>query len=313
MCYFAFQTMSYGMKRLLLPLLILLITSCNDGDVIVTSFDFNDADLQACAGNVGYLFFKINEGGTESLSFRIGISEQQFRTNNTLVSSFNGTGIFANYRIYDGTVTNSYFCNEVPPTSPNVTIEYIANSGTSTLITTALCDDNDGLPTVDSDHEDLEGTGDKDMDGIPNYYDFDDDGDNVPTIDELDTENADEDNDPLTNPLDTDGDGIPDYLDDDDDGDGVLTRDEARGTLDPTTVESGLGGPDYLNPSVSNEVIVEEFREHNYDFDSDIQLILTNLVLINGEEEITRETLNMGTIESILTGNELVTPAFPEN
>lgn len=290
-----------------------MITSCNDGDVIVTSFDFDDASLQTCAGDDGYLFFKINDGSMESLSFRIGISEQQFKTNNTLVSEFNGAGIFANYRIYDGTVTNSYFCNEVPPTTPNVTIEYIANSGTSTLTTTALFDDNDRLPTVDSDDEDLEGTGDKDEDGIPNYYDFDDDGDNVPTIDELDTENADGDNDPLTNPLDTDGDGIPDYLDFDDDGDGVLTRDEAEGTLDPTQIENGIGGPDYLNPSISNEVIVEEFREHNYNFDSDILLVLTNLVLINGEEEITRETLNMGIIESILTGNELVTPAFPEN
>jgi len=312
LCYFAFQTMYYGMKRLLLPLLILLITSCNDGDVIVTSFDFDDADLQACAGD-GYLFFKINEGGTESLSFRIGISEQQFKTNNVLVSSFNGSGIFSNYRIFDGTVTNSYFCNEVPPTSPNVVIEYIASSGTSTLTTTALFDDNDGLPTIDSDDEDLEGTGDKDEDGIPNYYDFDDDGDNVPTIDELDTENADEDNNPLTNPLDTDGDTIPDYLDDDDDGDGVLTRDEADGTLDPTQFVNAFGVPNYLNPSTSMEVVLEEFREHNYDFDSDIRLILTNLVLINGDEEITRETLDMGTIESILTGNELVTPAFPEN
>jgi len=290
-----------------------MITSCNDGDVIVTSFDFDDASLQFCTGDDGYLFFKINEGSLESLSFRIGIGEQQFKTNNTLVSDFNGTGIFANYRIYDGTVTNSYFCNEVPPTTPNVTIEYIASSGTSTLTTTALFDDNDGLPTVDSDDEDLEGTGDKDNDGIPNYYDFDDDGDNVRTIDELDTENADGDNDPLTNPLDTDGDGKPDYLDDDDDGDGVLTRDEAEGTLDPTLIQNGVGGPDYLNSAISNEVVIEEFREHNYDFDSDILLVLSNLVLINGEEEITRETLNMGTIESILTGNELVTPAFPEN
>lgn len=301
------------MKRLLLLFIIVTYTSCNDGDVIVTSFDFDEADLQSCAGDIGYLFFKINDENTESLSFRIGITEQQFKTNNILVSTFNGSGIFANYRIYDGTVTNSYFCNEVPPTSPNVTIEYLADSGTSTLTTTALFDDNDGLDTVDSNDEDLEGTGDKDRDGIPNYYDFDDDGDNVPTIEELDTENADGDNDPLTNPLDTDGDTIPDYLDSDDDGDGVLTRDEAEGTLDPTQIENTLAGPDYLNASYFNEVVLEEFREHNYDFVSDIELVLTNLVLINGDEEITRETLNMGTIESISTGNELRTPAFPEN
>jgi len=301
------------MKKLLFIVCLSTVLSCNDGDVIVTAFDFDDASLQACAGAGGYLFFKINEGNTESLSFRIGISEQQFKTNNTLVSEFNGSGIFANYRIYNGTVDNGYFCNEIPPINPEVLIEYIANSGISTLTTTVVFDDNDTLPFIDSNDDDLEGTGDKDKDGIPNFYDFDDDGDNVPTILELDTENADGDNNPLTNPLDTDGDSIPDYLDDDDDGDGVLTRDEADGTLDPTQIQNGVGGPDYLNNSIANEVVVEEFREHNYDFISDIKLVLTNLVLINGEEEITRETLNLGTIESILSGNELITPLFPEN
>ena len=110
------------MKKMLFIFFLPVFIGCNDGDIIVTSFDFDDVSLQACAGSTGYVFFKINEGGTESLSFRIGITEQQFTTNNTLVSTFNGAGIFANYRIYDGTVTNSYFCNEVPPTAPNVTI-----------------------------------------------------------------------------------------------------------------------------------------------------------------------------------------------
>jgi len=301
------------MKKLIFLTLLFATLSCNDGDLIVTSFDFDDSQLQACEGSSGYVFFKINTSGTESISLRLGITEDLFTTSNLLVVALNGTNNFVNYRVFDSTVTNEYFCNEIPPTDPNVTTEYFADSGTVTLTTTALFEDNDNLPFIDDDDPEKEGTGDFDGDLIPNFYDFDDDGDNVPTRDELDTLNEDGDNDPLTNPLDTDEDGIPDYLDIDDDGDGVLTRNEAEGTLDPTQIENGIGGPDYLNSTISNEVIVEEFREHNYDFVSSIDLILSNLVLMNGEEVITRETLNMGAIESFSIGNTLITPQFPEN
>lgn len=300
------------MKKLLFIVLLPVLIGCNDGDIIVTSFDFSETELQACSGSSAYLFFKINSGNTESISLRISVTDEQFTTNNVLVVALNTTNNFANYRVYNGTVTNSYFCNEVPPTDPAVTIEYLANSGTATLTTTSDFDDNDVLPFIEDDDPMVEGTGDLDQDGLANYYDFDDDGDNVPTRDELDTENADGDNDPLTNPLDTDNDGIPNHLDTDDDGDGVLTRYEANGTLDPTQIESGIG-PDYLNPAVANETIIDEFREHNYDFVSKIDLVLNNLVLINGEEQITRETLDMGEIDPILSGNTLITPEFPEN
>ncbi|MEL6812601.1 MAG: hypothetical protein AAFP76_14830, partial [Bacteroidota bacterium] len=165
---------------------------------------------------------------------------------------------------------------------------------------------------IDSLDPMVEGTGDYDCDNIPNFYDFDDDGDNVPTAEELDILNLDGDGDPLTNPLDSDGDTIPDYLDEDDDGDGVPTRYEADGGLDPTVISSDPAqGPDYLNPFVANPVIVDEFREHNYNYDSDISLTLNNLVLVNGEEQITRESLFMGTITSFQTGNTLETPNFP--
>jgi hypothetical protein len=93
-----------------------------------------------------------------------------------------------------------------------------------------------------------------------------------------------------------------------------LTRYEADGTLDPTIIETDPSvGADYLNPAVANEVVIDEFREHNYDFVSDIELFLSNLILVNGSEQITRETLDMGTIEPILIGNEQITPSFPSN
>lgn len=64
-------------------------------------------------------------------------------------------------------------------------------------------DDQDG----DTIPDNVEGSGDADGDGIPNYLDEDSDGDGIPDKDEVGM-------DPL-NPQDSDGDGIPDYLDND--------------------------------------------------------------------------------------------------
>lgn len=63
-------------------------------------------------------------------------------------------------------------------------------------------------PIIDSDldgiPDSVEGVGDADGDGIPNYLDTDSDGDGIPDA-------AEAGPDPL-NPIDTDGDGTPDYL-----------------------------------------------------------------------------------------------------
>ncbi len=289
----------------LLAVLFFGLISCNDGDIILTSFDFDETNLENCGGPGGYLFFNLNSAGTESLTLRLGTNDELFLVSDTLTTTLDGTSNFVNYRLFDDVVTANYFCNEVPPTSPNVTTEYFADSGTSTLITTSLFSDNDSLT------EEQEGTtADTDMDGLLDFYDFDDDGDNVPTLLELDTENADEDNNPLTNPKDTDSDGIPDYLDDDDDGDGVLTRfEDTNMNLDPTDDITDVAvGADYLNAEVSNSIEINEYREHSYDFVSSVVLILNNLVLTNGEEQIIRETLQMGNIDNIASGTVFVTP-----
>lgn len=94
-------------------------------------------------------------------------------------------------------------------------------------------DDGDGVPTADE-----LGTGgasdprDTNADDVPDYLDVDDDGDGVSTVDELGSGGAE-------NPRDSDGNGVPDFLDDDDDGDGIPTADEL-GDAD------GDGVPDYL-------------------------------------------------------------------
>jgi hypothetical protein len=76
--------------------------------------------------------------------------------------------------------------------------------------------DGDGLADAEEDALATAPHGDSDGDGTPDRLDADDDGDEIPTVEER----------PGGVNQDTDGDGRFDHLDADDDNDGVPTRDE---------------------------------------------------------------------------------------
>jgi len=102
--------------------------------------------------------------------------------------------------------------------------------------------DGDGIPN------DVEGDGDPDSDGIPNYQDTDSDGDAIPDEQEG-TDDPDEDT-------------IPNYLDDDSDGDAI--PDEQEGTDDPD--EDTI--PNYLDEDSDGDAIPDE-QEGTDDPDED--------------------------------------------
>ncbi len=93
-------------------------------------------------------------------------------------------------------------------------------------------DDGDGIPSRD------EIRGDSDEDGRPDYRDDDDDNDGVPTRDELTRDGSPD--------RDSDGDGTVNYLDADDDGDGLSTLLERSklGTKWLSADSDGDGVPD---------------------------------------------------------------------
>lgn len=292
------------MNRFLFLLIFssIFIQSCDDGDIIVRSFNFDNAELKTC-GDVGnYVFYKVNPDSKESLSLKMEVLDSLYREEGIVNYALNGTTILVDYRTYDAALGNNYFCSSIPPTSPNVTVEYVASSGTAVFTTTFLIEDNDGVP------REYEFAGDTDGDGLDDMYDFDDDGDNVPTVFELNLE--DDDEDPFSNPKDTDGDGVPDFLDNDDDNDGVLTRFEDENLdLDPKNdITDPTVGPDYLNPEVANSYEVFQHQPHEYQIFKSVQITLKDLVLVRGDEQIIIETLDMGTIENVEIITKTVTP-----
>jgi len=298
------QDYTYMRKRLLFIFLPILFVGCNDGDIIVTNFDFEDAQLQQCGDTSNVVFFKINPQVNESISLLIPTSQELFIETGTQTFNLSSTGSIVNYRGFDDSVTSSYFCNPVPATSPGVVLEYIGTSGIARLISETTLDDFDGIDFVDSDDLSQEGFGDFDGDGIPNYHDFDDDGDNVLTSQEIGE-------DPL-NPRDTDLDGMPDYLDPDDDNDGVLTiNEDIDQNLNPADDIATPGGlPNYLDPDITTSVVIEAYKEHLYNRTSDGTIIIDNLVLVSAQEQIIIQTYTLGVIEQIRNETIVLTPEF---
>ena len=291
-------------KLFFILILFSLFYSCNDGEIIVTDFNFETSNLNNCGGPGAYIFYNINNSlSAESISLILETSDVLFFESGTVEYFLNGNTYVVNYRKYDSDITDSYFCSNIPPTSPGVSIEYLGASGIALLTTIVTRDDEDGI------EEDPESNLDTDNDGLLNYFDNDDDGDNVPTVNELGAGFLSGNNE---FPLDTDNDGIFDYLDIDDDEDTILTRyEDANGDLDPTNDFTGTSDvPDYLTPAIANSNVIDQYRIHSYQITSDIELVINNLVLVNGSEEITKETMILGNKSGVIDGTISVTPDF---
>ena len=288
--------------------LFVILTSCNDGDIIVTSFDFENQELSVCGTGTSKVLYHINnENIFETISFTL--SSGQLSTLENVLSTNPDQPITIQltgnneiiYRTYDGEVPANYFCGVVPPSSPKVVGEFKSVGGTI-VITTIVRDetdhDKDGILSID---EGMNEGRDTDGDGIPDYLDIDDDGDNVKTSVEI----ANAGDDPTSGGYrDTDGDGIPNYLDPDDDGDGVPTKFEVSPeNQDPATNFNPGGLPKYLDQFSTDrfdevDFVIENKIPVSYRSSIDIQ----NLKLKNqGDdgEEISFTTYNLGFFNSV--------------
>ncbi|MDH7446844.1 hypothetical protein [Aquimarina sp. 2201CG14-23] len=265
------------MKKLFLLLISLTIVSCDDGDIIVTSFEFDDVDLQLCKGSATdeFVFFKINTSINEAISYNFIDAEYSdtIPTTTPITFELSNTDNGFTYRQFNNTITADYYCSNIPDSNIIVTEELIGVSGQTEIINEIVNeDDNDGVASALEAPDMIEPDEDMDNDGVPNYLDdeiddpmigdvnnmiedgYNHDDDNIPSFKDQDDDNDNvltsvelPNNDPNDESfLDTDGDNIPNYIDEDDDGDGILTRNEDF---------DGNGNPrddDYDNDGIAN-------------------------------------------------------------
>lgn len=286
----------------------LILTTCDDGDIITVQLDFGDT-FEACGAIV---FYKTKDDPAESLSVQITSTDLTLQdileSETPLVFTINGSSNTLHYRTYNS-VNSELFCNDIPPSDIDIREDYESTSGTVTFVSVLTEDDNDGIP---AEFEDINGNGDledddTDGDGLPNYLDDDDDGDNVRTATEKPNYT---DADRLSNAQDSDGDGTPDYLDDDDDDDGVLTRDEEFFSQDqnPTNdVTNNEVGPDYLNLEITTSIPATAYREHIIKQTFEVSMVVENIDL----EILSQDVLDFGTLnDNATTDSRTVTPGF---
>ncbi len=124
------------MRNFFLSLFIVIsFSACNDGDVIVTSFDFESIDLNVC-GDVGdYVFFKINNTNLETLSFQLRTQDSLLTKEDTLTFNIDATTNVVNYRTFSDEIPTDYFCSSIPPTAPEIKLDYTSTEGIANVQT----------------------------------------------------------------------------------------------------------------------------------------------------------------------------------
>lgn len=125
------------MKKLFgLLVCALLLSSCDDGDIVLQSFNFNNVAIQKCSDKE--VLFKINKEEMLLLDIPAVYFPNEITPDGAprivTISSINRVL----YRKYSDNVSSSSICSDVPPASPTVSNEWTAaNGGSIEIITTA--------------------------------------------------------------------------------------------------------------------------------------------------------------------------------
>lgn len=138
-------------RWLLIAMLLIGLGSCDDGNLDVSSFEFED-EVNLCGDQVFTLYRLSTNGRREALM--VTLTDQELRKDQTPVLPVNvtETGTYTvTYRLFDEEVTSSYFCATVPPTEPKVVKDWRGVSGTIFVQNNPKYDD-DGVTIINWEH-----------------------------------------------------------------------------------------------------------------------------------------------------------------
>lgn len=129
-------------KFLVLALIIVFVTSCDDGIIKVENLDFSDSVTQTC----GNLVYKLNDSEALLISLPETVYNTVFINAPTPLGQPRTIAINTDnrvlYRFYDGTVSSATICSAIPPINPKAQDEWTALSGTMQITTTAVIEPN---------------------------------------------------------------------------------------------------------------------------------------------------------------------------
>ncbi len=131
---------------------LLLVTSCDDGEITLQSFDFENQAIQKCSDKTILLKTKNDE------LLLISLPEATFNTafdNSSTGSTPRTITINSSneviYRKYSGNVSSNTICDELPPATPTVSKEWTTSGGTIVIESNPLYD-TDGITEIGYTH-----------------------------------------------------------------------------------------------------------------------------------------------------------------
>ena len=130
-----------SMKKIFATLFIVLNFSCNDGNFVIASFEFEET-VNYCNE---YLLYRLSTNGQKE-TLMLTLTTQQIKNSDDLVApvQITETGLFTvTYRIFDDKVTSSYFCALTPPTEPNIIKNWVGVDGTIFVINEAVYNEDE--------------------------------------------------------------------------------------------------------------------------------------------------------------------------
>ncbi|MFX0558304.1 hypothetical protein ACOCEA_15995 [Maribacter sp. CXY002] len=131
------------MKKYVLFASCLMLFSCNDGDLQIETLDFDSIKtIKSCSAisvSSANVLFKINNDEALIIELPNGVIKNE-ATIEDIISQVPAAAKIT-YRIFSDNVTESYFCDDVPPVTPIVTEEITAEDG-QVFITTVEIDAN---------------------------------------------------------------------------------------------------------------------------------------------------------------------------
>lgn len=116
----------------------LLLSSCDDGEIVLQSFNFDNVGIQKCPDSNKRVLFKINK--EEMLLLDIPATyfpDDITPEGEPRIVTISSTDRVL-YRKYSDNVSGTSICSDIPPASPTVLNEWTAaNGGTIEIISTA--------------------------------------------------------------------------------------------------------------------------------------------------------------------------------
>lgn len=120
------------MKKLIsFVLCFSLLISCDDGDLDIPAFDFTETVYNCDLKNDNYTLFRLGISEAIVVTLSDDVLKNEVTTEPIKVGVTETNVI---YRTFSDGISEAYFCDDIPPTTPTITSNWTGVSGASNLI-----------------------------------------------------------------------------------------------------------------------------------------------------------------------------------